>query len=145
MLLFDKIVFLNRVPLFSELAADEIHLVAAIAEVESYGADDLMFGEGEPGDRLCLIVSGEVEVVKDLAGDARVLSTLCEGSSLGEMALFDDQPRSASARCVANCTVLSISKPAITELIHRHPAIAVAIIRSMSLRLRQMIAAGGSG
>ncbi|MRG73553.1 cyclic nucleotide-binding domain-containing protein [Alphaproteobacteria bacterium HT1-32] len=75
-----------------------------------YFAGNTIFNEGETGTRAFLIKEGEVEIRKQLGNREILLGTIQKGSIFGEMALIDDQPRSASAVAVRDTTVIIISR-----------------------------------
>ena len=83
-------------PLFSALNARELRRVLQVTEVEQYVDRQLIVREGEQGEQLYIVLSGQVEVMRSGAPVAR----LEPGEHFGEMALIRNQPRSASARAV---------------------------------------------
>lgn len=69
-----------------------------------------VFKEGDPGDSLFLIKSGMVQIVKEINGNDVTLATLSDNEVFGEMALFSDLPRSASAQALVSVTLTNIPK-----------------------------------
>src|SRR6266542_2150252 len=105
-------------------------------EVRSFQAGQLIFSEGEPGDFMYAVTEGEVRIVR---GD-RLLETVVEGGIFGELALLDDQPRSASAiaGAGAGCKVAVIDLKRFGVLVQQTPFFAVEVMRVMADRLRRI-------
>ena len=100
----------------------------------AFGPGDEIFGEGKSGDRMYVIRTGEVEILKG----GKVLATLTSGDIFGEMALIDGSPRGATARAKGACEVAPITKKAFLFLVHETPAFALSIMRTLVDRLRRM-------
>jgi len=130
--LMQRVQFLRRVPLFSELSGEDLMQVAQIAEQTEFPADHVIFHKDDPGDVLYLIMRGRVSV-RD--GDREIVA-LGSKEFFGELAVLDDEPRSASAVCVEDTALLSIAEADLEELMERRPAIAREIIRVLTRRLR---------
>ena len=137
MIPLEKIIVLNKVPLFSNLKTDDLFVVSTIAEEEAHEHGHILFYKGDIGDSLFVIVTGKVEI---LATDNTVIATLGENDFLGDLALFDLETRTATARCCGNCLLLVISREDIEQLAHEYPAILVGFIKVLNQRLRLMIA-----
>src|SRR4029078_6681133 len=81
---------LRRVPLFNELSPDELSSLAAEVTIEKYDADQLIFSEGDFGGDLLIVSQGSVRTIKTSpSGRQQLLSIEREGSSLGEVSIFD--------------------------------------------------------
>jgi CRP-like cAMP-binding protein len=111
----------------------KIKLLAGSDEFESYAAGEAIFREGDPGECMYCVKTGVVEVV---AG-GRVLETLEAGHVFGEMALVDNQPRSATARAKTDCQVVPIDEKTFFFLVQQTPNFALQLMRVLSERLRQ--------
>jgi CRP/FNR family cyclic AMP-dependent transcriptional regulator len=90
-----------------------------------------IFTEGDPGDRMYAIRSGEVEIFRG----GKLIATLTSGDVCGEMALIDRSPRATTARAKGACEVAPITKKAFLFLIHDNPAVALFVMRSLAARL----------
>jgi CRP-like cAMP-binding protein len=99
-----------------------------------YAAGDLIFSEGEPGDRMYVIKTGEVEI---LAG-ARVVDTASTGDIFGEMALLDASGRSATARARTDCSLIPVDQRRFTFLIQQTPFFSIHVMRVLADRLRKV-------
>jgi CRP-like cAMP-binding protein len=102
-------------------------------EYQSFAPGRIIFQEGEPGDNLYVVAEGQVDLV---VGD-RILETVGPGSILGELAMIDDKPRSASAIARTACQLVPVTRQHFLALIQRRPAFALQVMRVMADRLRR--------
>ena len=104
---------LNKVAIFKNLDADELSQVADVCKEEKFVSGEYIFREGEHGNRLYLIVEGEVRISRDVPGSGEeALAVLKAGALFGEMAVFDRTERSTHA--------ISIRTPiTLHQLVHR--------------------------
>ena len=130
--------FLQQVPLFSALPAEELARLAPCLLPREYPADEVLFYENEPGDRLSIITQGEVEIIKAMGTpDERTLAVLGPGEIMGEMSLvYRDRQRSASARARLQTHVLEMTQTDFDTLLGRSPQLALRIMQEMSERIR---------
>jgi CRP/FNR family cyclic AMP-dependent transcriptional regulator len=135
-----KIVFLRRVPIFGGVDDDNLTKVASITSEKSYSKKNIVFHEGDYGDALYIIKSGRIKIAKvALDGREKTLTILKGGDFFGEMAIFDDMPRSATAESMDNdVRLLSISKNDFERLIIENPSIAIRIMKDLTRRIRQV-------
>jgi serine phosphatase RsbU (regulator of sigma subunit) len=134
---------LQRIPLFASLPADEIaHVGRALIE-RHYEAGAVLFREGDAGDCLCLIMEGQIEVVKALGTpDERVIAARGAGDYVGEMSLIQlDGRRSASVRAKGNLHTLEMTRAEFDALLHRQPQMAYGMARVLSQHLNEAHAA----
>jgi CRP-like cAMP-binding protein len=103
-----------------------------------YHDGEVIFREGDPGDALFVIQFGAVAVTKATPGGQIQIATLQKGDILGEMALFDRQPRSASATAHGDARVLKVDKKKFFATISRDPTLAFQILQSLSRRVRKL-------
>jgi CRP-like cAMP-binding protein len=101
----------------------------------TFEAGQVIFERGDPSDYMYGIMEGQVDI---RVGD-RILETISAGSVFGEMALIDDEPRSATAVARTECRVVQVDAPAFHELIVLHPDFALDVMKLMTLRLRRQI------
>lgn len=134
----DERELLRTVPIFSELDDSEIDAVAHLATRRQYSKDAVIFFENEPGDTLFMISSGRIRVTI-LGDDGRevILSMLGAGDFFGEMALLDQEPRSATAIAADETELLSLSRSDFQGVLTANPGIMVALIRVLTARLRR--------
>ena len=94
---------------------------------------ETIFAEGDRGDKMYVIRSGEVEIERD----GKVVESLSRGGIFGEMALIDGAPRAATARAKTPCEVAPITEKTFLFLVHETPYFAIAVMRSLAERLRR--------
>ena len=103
-----------------------------------YGAGEAIVREGESGDCLYVIQSGEVEVIRERDGAEVQLAVLRESDFFGEGSLFDREKRSATVRALGEVRVLTVDKKTLLRRIQEDPTIAYRIIETMSRRVRDL-------
>jgi len=101
-----------------------------------FAAGHVIFREGEPGDVMYVVLEGEVEIVVQ----GQVIDTTGPGGIVGEMALIDAGPRSATVRTKTVCTLVPVSQRRFTFLVQQTPFFALQVMRVMSERLRRLLA-----
>ncbi len=129
---------LRGVPLFARLADEELARVAPLARERAYPRNSVILFEDDPGDALYVVVTGQVKVV--LVGeDGRevILAVLGEGDFFGEMALIDDEPRSAHVIAMEDARLLVLRREDFHAALDKHPRIALGLLRALSRRLRR--------
>ncbi|MDM8560404.1 cyclic nucleotide-binding domain-containing protein [Candidatus Parabeggiatoa sp. HSG14] len=115
-------------------------MISTIASEEAYEDGHTLFHEDDIGDRLFIVVSGEVMILKkNKEGEEKHLATLKENDFLGELSLFDAETRTATARCSGRCTFLVIERNDMEQLAHEYPAIAFGFIKVLISRMRGMV------
>jgi CRP-like cAMP-binding protein len=116
------------------LAATDFQLLAnAGFPPAKFEPGQVIFSEGDKGDKMYVIRSGEVEVERD----GKIVETLSGGGIFGEMALIDGSPRAATARAKTACEVAPITEKTFLFLVHETPFFAIAVMRSLADRLRR--------
>jgi len=133
----DKISLLDQA--FPGLAPDELQEVAKLTSINAYPQDFRLCHEGAYEDIFYIIAQGEVAVTKkisDTEGE-RELRKLGWGDFIGEMALIQNAPRSATVRTLTECAVLEMTKPNFESLLSRSPRMTLSIMRSTLARMRQ--------
>jgi CRP/FNR family cyclic AMP-dependent transcriptional regulator len=133
---------LKKVAIFRELDAEELALVADVCKEEKFVSGEYIFREGEHGNRLYLIVDGEVRISRDVPGSGEeALAILKPGALFGEMAVFDRTERSTHAISNGGTTALTITRPDFEMLLDFNREIAYKVlwscVRLLSSRLRQ--------
>ena len=135
--MIDATDFLNRVSLFSLVSQKDLQRIAGKARYHLFNEGDVIIREGDPDNRLFIIVSGEVEIIKSLGGNReRLVRILGPTSYFGEMALIDDMARSASVVARKNTEILSLTQFALRREIERQPSIAFELLQLLSRRIR---------
>src|SRR5437016_1785709 len=130
-------VVLNTSKLFAGMIASELEVLEHTAQVKSFKAGRNIFQEGDPGDGLYIILEGKVQITCLLGQDQRtVLSQLEAGDFFGEMAVLDNQPRSATATAETDTRVYFILRDDLLKVLERSPSLAANLVREFSLRMR---------
>ncbi len=134
----DERELLRSVPLFSELTEQDTVGLARLATRRRYPKETVVFFENEEGDFFFTIISGRIKVTI-LGDDGReiILSILGPGDFFGEMALLDNEPRSATAIAVEDTELLSLHRTDFQNTIGDNPAISHALIKILTARLRR--------
>jgi signal transduction histidine kinase len=127
---------LRHVPMFAELSEEDLSWVADAGEALELTRGDVLAGEGEPGDALFVVISGELEVVKQSHTTEVPLALLGSGEIVGEMAIFEAQPRMASVRATAATRVIRIGREVVLELVGTRPSATLSMLRTVMGRLR---------
>jgi CRP-like cAMP-binding protein len=129
---------LRTVPIFSELSDQDIASLAHLAIRKRYPKDTVVFFENEEGDFFFTILEGRIKVTI-LGDDGRevILSVLGPGDFFGEMALLDNEPRSATAIAVEESELLSLHRTDFQTVLNDNRSITTALIRVLSARLRR--------
>ena len=104
--------------------------------IRTFRAGDVIFREGDPPrDEAYMLHLGRVEVRKRVGDEERVLRVMKKGELLGELGLFGKSPRSATAVALEPVTLVVIPARKLDQLVRTNPALAVAIIRDLALKL----------
>src|SRR5690242_19575376 len=102
---------LREVALFRDLSEHEIEVLSHQIGRRRYARNELIFCQGDPGDGLHIVEEGHVMISRQNPDGDELLLSICEpGEYFGELALFDDEPRSASATAVEDGTTLFLSR-----------------------------------
>jgi len=114
---------LQKVPLFSQLSPTDLQRVVDVARDRSYPKNSVILFEDDPGDALYVVAKGQVKVVL-IGEDGRevILSVLGEGEFFGEMALIDDEPRSAHVIAMEDSTLYVCAAKIFKASSNTHPA-----------------------
>ena len=130
---------LRKVPLFSDLSEAELARFAEVTREREYPKNSVILFEDDPGDALYIVSAGQVKVVL-IGEDGRevILSVLGDGDFFGEMALIDDEPRSAHVIAMGDSTLLVLRREDFQGLLMQTPAIALAMLRELTRRLRRV-------
>ena len=134
---------LRSVEMFAGLSDEQFEKLAEIFEEQEHTQDEILFSQGDRGDRLYLVRSGFVEVILETekSSEGRTLVNLGAGQSVGEMALVDQGTRSATVRIATDgTTIASVSREAFENLCESNAKIGYRIMRNiaadLSFRLR---------
>lgn len=130
---------LQQNPMFTSLSAAEIETLAASLKIRALKAGQVLFNLGDPGDEMILVREGQLAIYMPETGRAeagQALRVFKSGEVLGEMALIDRLPRSASARAESDASIASLSLDDFRALLAREPQVAMSVMSGLSGRIR---------
>jgi CRP-like cAMP-binding protein len=112
--------------------------LASTLEAVEFPRGHVVFGEGEPGDRLYIILAGKVKIGRKSAdGRENLLSILGPSDMFGELSIFDPGPRTSTATTVTEVRAVTMDRPALRQWIATRPEIAEQLLRALARRLRR--------
>jgi len=129
---------LRKVPLFSDLSEAELARFAEVTREREYPKNSVILFEDDPGDALYIVSTGQVKVVL-IGEDGRevILSVLGDGDFFGEMALIDDEPRSAHVIAMRDSQLLVLRRDDFQAQLVAQPKIGLKLLRVLVQRLRR--------
>ncbi len=129
---------LAKTPLFGVLHPNDLEELAASTRTRTYDRGDIIFRKDDPGFTLYVIISGAVKIsVSSSEGNEIILAILTKGQFFGEMALFDEQPRSADAQAIEPTEVLAVQRRDLVRLLEKRPRAAISqLLKLLAQRLR---------
>lgn len=132
----------RSVPVFADLDDETYAAVRGVMVSTSVRRGEVLFREGEPGDRFWVIAAGKVKL-GHAAPDGResLLAVLGPGEIVGELSVYDPGPRTATATVLAPSTFLELEHAKFLQLLQEHPALSNQLLRSLAQRLRKTNAA----
>jgi CRP/FNR family cyclic AMP-dependent transcriptional regulator len=128
----DKLAILRGVPLFADLDETSLQAVAVLAREQTHKAGDVLMLEGEPGDEFYVIVEGTIRIER---GD-RTIRSMTPGGFLGEIALFERRPRTATATAESDVQLLVLRQHEFDRLLDTMPAVYRRIRATIDRRER---------
>ena len=129
---------LKEISFFSDIPDKDLSQIAEIMVEKRYRKGAVIIEERTEAERFFIIYKGKIEITKKFESDEEfVLSVQSDGDFFGEMALLDEQPRSATARALEPTIVLETSRKNFETLLYKAPMLAYRIMRELSSRLRE--------
>jgi CRP/FNR family cyclic AMP-dependent transcriptional regulator len=136
----EKMMLIRQVPIFAQLDADDLEELATIVEERRVEPGRDVFREGEVGDAVYLVVKGRVRVYVGADGSESTLAELGPGACIGEMAVLDASPRSASVRALERTRALRVPGEGFKRLMSERPEMSEAIVAELVRRMRGLVA-----
>ena len=138
----NNIDFLSKIPLFQGLSHKEIADLDQYLDFINFEAGETVFEEGDKGEFVCFVLDGELDVIKkSMNGTPTVIAKHGKGESIGEMALIDELPRSATLKARTPLSLTTLSRTEFDTLLEQSPQIGIKILkylaRHLSLSLRK--------
>ncbi len=128
--------FLKKVPLFSSLSDDDLDRLREMVTEVHLPAGEMLFGEGDMGDKAYVIKQGQIEIVKSSGGKTVLLAVRQAGEVIGEMSLLEATPRMASGIARTDSDLLAISHRQLDHLLNTSPSAARAMLLTITARYR---------
>ena len=129
-----RIDILQRIPIFGDLSRRELRTIAGMVYDRSYEEGEYMFETGQPGAAMFVIEDGEVLITrKNSDGEEVQLARLKNGESLGELALLDSSPRSASAYVSKPSTAMAIFREDLDKLLDTNPELGGKVMKRLAV------------
>ncbi|MGH2632772.1 MAG: Crp/Fnr family transcriptional regulator [Tepidiformaceae bacterium] len=129
---------MREVPLLARLADDDLGALASRGQERTFKAGGVVFREGEPGDALFVVMDGRIRVsVLSAEGLEATLAFMDRGDCVGELALFDGGPRSATATAMQPTRTFVVTRGDFATWLGTRPAAALALLETLSWRLRR--------
>jgi CRP-like cAMP-binding protein len=139
---------LRNLSLFVNLTPPELRIVDGLLHERDYLAGEVIFDEGEEGQAIYIVASGEVLICRQGQGEIGAVAHLSAGTFFGELALLDNSPRSAQARAAAASELIVFFRDDFVGLLDTHARIASKISRELArhlgARMRDMALAYGA-
>ena len=134
----EKLALLRQVELLQGIDTADVELIAQQMTDEFYTDGDVVVREGDPGDRMFLLLTGTMHVYVERDDKVITYARLRAGQCFGEMALIESAPRSATVQAEASSHCLTLSRQGFLDLLNDHPNISPGIMKDLSGRLRGM-------
>lgn len=134
----NKIEFLKKVPIFSELSSKDMERIAVVAHRRTYPKEQLIMIEEESGQTLFILMNGQVKISRiGEEGREVILAVMSSGDFFGEMSLLDGQSRSANVTVMQNSEMLLIHRDDFLNLLRECPSIAINLLKELAGRIRK--------
>jgi CRP-like cAMP-binding protein len=144
----EKMMLIRQVPMLAELGADDLEELADVVDERRFETGKDLFREGDAGDAVYLIVKGKVRVFVgggDTGRPERMLNELGPGACIGEMAVLDTSPRSATVRALERTRALRVPGEGFKRVMAERPEMSQAIVAELVRRMRGMLEKANDG
>ena len=135
MSLEQEVELIRQFPIFSKIQPAMQKLLCFSAERLAYDVGQVMFNAGDPGDAAYIIIEGTVEISVPTPTGPIIVNTLSKNEILGEIAIFGEVPRTATAKAQTRLETLKISKELFIKVIRENPDAAIELIKILAARL----------
>lgn len=141
MTIVDRMLLMKSTQVFESFDARDLAGVAEVLAERRYACDEILMREGERGDHLAIVADGTVRITKsDGHGGQVPIRDLGRGAVIGEIALLEEGPRSATVAAASDCLVLTLTRLEFEDLIEEYPGVALGLCRVLSHRLQTVTA-----
>lgn len=129
----ERIKWLTKIDLFASFSSKELESFAETLEEIECKAGEILCREGEPADEMFILLTGELQIIKE----KRKITTVKPINYVGEMALIEEKPRSATVKAIEPCSLLKISADHFYSHFARQPTLLISMMKILSQRIRQ--------
>jgi HEAT repeat protein len=141
--IMERVLFLRKVRLFADLAPADLKQIAEVATENAYPEGEVIAGQGETGDDMHIVVSGEIRVLLSSGAQTHEVARRRVGEYVGEMAIISEEPRMASLVCSGDVRTLSIDRKRFQRILRDRPEASLAVMRALCERLKESHAQDG--
>ncbi len=128
---------LKQVPFFAQLSIEQLAVLEQRGTVTAIAAGEFVFRQGDQADTMVVLLTGTIRVYLQNEEGNEVTLQQCEvGDYIGELALLDDQPRSATALCLSDCALFALPRDAFRQLLIAEPTIMFGVLAALTRRIR---------
>lgn len=131
---FETALLLHQIPLFADLPPDALLPIARLSSYQTLAPDEVLFEQGSFGDALYVVVSGLLRVQHE----RELVARLGDGEAVGEMAVLDWQPRSATVVAESPTTLLRVERNDLMDLLQEKPALLRSLLTLLNRRIRDI-------
>jgi CRP/FNR family cyclic AMP-dependent transcriptional regulator len=129
---------LQTIPIFEGLVEEDLRDLASRTRSRRFKAGEIIFNQGDAGQEMFVVAEGDVNIYLPGEDSRRVsLKDLARGEYFGELSMFDDKPRSASAMATTDSVLLELTREMLSNCFARQPRAAMTIVQTMAERLRE--------
>ncbi len=135
----DVVELLERVPVFSTLERPDLERIAEVAVPRTFAPGQAVFREGDQSDTCYIVREGQARAIRTHSdGRTITLATFGPGDIFGELAMFEDERRSATVEAIEPTSVVGVLGPDMRRLMTEHPEISTRLVIALGRRLREM-------
>ena len=135
MSLKEEVELLQRIPMFAQVEASKLKLLAFTSARIAYEPGQILFHEGDMGDAAYLVIDGEADILVDTPQGQLQVAVIGKNAFVGEIAILCDVPRTATVRAKDRLVTLRINKELFLRLVGEFPSMAIGIMRELASRL----------
>lgn len=125
----------GSIPLLASLRSEDREALSPLCRLNTFEKNDVIFREGEPAERIHLLVTGRVKIVKAAGSRDVIIEILGEGEPVGAVAVFERRPFPASAIALEPSTILSIPEREFFALLEKRPEMTRHLLSGLTMRL----------
>lgn len=131
----EEVELLRRIPIFANIEPARLKLLAFTSERVTFEPDQEICRQGDIGDAAYLIISGQADILVDTPDGPLQIAEVTKNALVGEIAIINDVPRTATVRAGTKVEALRITKDHFLRLVSEFPQIAIEIMRVLASRL----------